>query len=86
MVSHDEMILTGKNGKLKEKPISVPFSPPQILHTLTWAQTWASEVRSRQLTDLAMAWPNPHLIHKVNLFKWKRHFVPVQGQNFVQFS
>jgi hypothetical protein len=40
----------GKTERLGDKSVSVPFSTPQIPHGLLWEQTWASVVRSWQLT------------------------------------
>jgi hypothetical protein len=47
----------GKTEVLGEKPVPVPFQPPQIPHGLTWDPTRASEVRGRRLTAWAMARP-----------------------------
>jgi hypothetical protein len=48
----------GKTEELGEKPVPVPFCPPQIPHGLTRARTRVSEVRGWRLTAWAMARPN----------------------------
>jgi hypothetical protein len=39
------------NRSIRRKPAPVPRCPPQILHDVTWAQTRAAAVGSRQATD-----------------------------------
>jgi hypothetical protein len=34
------MIVTGKMGELREKPVPVPIYPPQIPHGLTRLEPW----------------------------------------------
>jgi hypothetical protein len=45
----------GKTEELEEKPVPVPFYPPQIPHDLSRALTQAFVVRGRRLTAWAMA-------------------------------
>jgi hypothetical protein len=47
-----------------EKPVPMPFCPPQISHNMAWHGTWTSVIGGRQLTALAMARP---LKTKINL-------------------
>jgi hypothetical protein len=47
----------GKTEELGEKPVLVPFCPPQIPQGLTPDRTWASPVGGRRLTAWAMARP-----------------------------
>jgi hypothetical protein len=47
----------GKTEELGEKPVPVPFCPPQIPYGLTRARTRASVVRGQRLTTWAMARP-----------------------------
>jgi hypothetical protein len=42
------------NRRTQRKPTPVPLWPPQILHDLTRARTWADTVGSRRLTAWAM--------------------------------
>jgi len=47
----------GKTEELVDKPVPVPFCPPQIPHGLTRSRTRASAVRGRRLTTWAMTRP-----------------------------
>jgi hypothetical protein len=52
----------GKTEVLAEKPVPVPFCPPQIPHGLARDRTQASAVRGRRLTAWAMARPYSELL------------------------
>jgi hypothetical protein len=60
------IILTGENPELGEKPVPVPFCPPQIPHGLIWSWTWTSAVKGRQLSFWAMA--RPDFSHRDDLY------------------
>jgi hypothetical protein len=49
----------GKPKYSGEKPVPVPFCPPQIPHGPTRDRTRASAVGGRRLIATAMAWPTP---------------------------
>jgi hypothetical protein len=47
----------GKAEELGEKPVPLSLCPPQILHVLTYLQTWNLAVRDQWLTTWTMAQP-----------------------------
>jgi hypothetical protein len=71
--------LNGRTHILREKPLPLTHSSPQIPPSLTWNQTWVLAVRNHRLNGRAFTWVQ-------NIFKLTRKFFIPQTYTFANLG